>query len=668
MFVANEDDNFNEDVVKTSKILCDSYSESRYIPPVDDWPPYHPKHYTPLTIVHHIGRHTESEVEAFAQKFKTPAGTAAEDSDFSSIDNKIDSINELFTPFDRTTSYPYMILIEGAPGIGKTILAKEIALQWANKTILKNKKLLFLLFMRDPQVRNIINVQSLVNYFCQSENLTNKITDWLMVTGGKYLTIILDGYNEISEENKDTSFIADDIIGRKKLPNCGIVITSRPAASSQLHNIANCRAEILGFTEQDRHCFIQNALVNCNDRIKELTDYLASNPTLNALCYIPLNMSILLCLTETGINALPKTQTMLYQKFIIMTIIHFLKKDKIPVMTTPSTLGDLPPPYDQIVTELSKFAFLALQKDQLVFSLAEVKAQCPALTPANWYGLGLLKTAQYFKPQDVCNHESFHFLHYSMQEYMAAYYIASLKDKELLTLLRETFWNVHYFNTWIMYIGITGGKHSTFTHFLSGNYVKSWLFGPKMSNKILNDKIKCLHLLRCSVEADCEMLSSVENIFQEQIIDLSNSNLSVNDIRILALLLLQLPNKEWKRLNLSGCNINNDGCDSFYKIFVSKTVSCRIKTVDLSSNNFQWESLYKLCKVLKLWQTENLVISVDALYDKTTINIINGFKRKLNKNMHTQHSIKAFKIFNCTYMEKQNTMVVVYSQILHHST
>ena len=61
-----------------------------------------------------------------------------------------------------------MFLIEGAPGIGKANFSKEIVFQWANKNVLKNKRLLFLLFMWDPQVKDIINVQSLVKYFCQT--------------------------------------------------------------------------------------------------------------------------------------------------------------------------------------------------------------------------------------------------------------------------------------------------------------------------------------------------------------------------------------------------------------------------------------------------------------------------------------------------------------------
>ena len=174
--------------------------------------------------------------------------------------------------FEGTESYPYIFLIEGAPGIGKTMLSKELAFQWARKNILNNKKLLFLLFLRDPQLKNITDVQSLVQFFCQSNDLTNKVTDWLIATCGKYLTTVFDGYDEMSNNNKN-SFIVDGIIGRQKLPKCGIIITSRPAATAHLHDIVNCRAEVLGFTEEDRKSFIHDALVGKNDKVKFLLKY-----------------------------------------------------------------------------------------------------------------------------------------------------------------------------------------------------------------------------------------------------------------------------------------------------------------------------------------------------------------------------------------------------------
>ena len=578
--------------------------------------------------------------------------------------NTTKSITELIAPFEQQTNYPCTILIEGAPGVGKTILCKEIAFQWANKNILTNKKLLFLLFLRDPQVKNITNVQSLVKCFCQGDSLTNKITDWLLETGGEYLTIVLDGYDEISKENKN-HFITD-IIHHYKLPKSNVIITSRPSASSLLRYFVSCRAEVLGFTEENRESFVQEALVGQNDKIKELTQFLLSNPSLNALCYIPLNMSILLCLTEDGISALPKTQTLLYQKFVLMTIVHFLKKDKMTFNTSITDLDGLPHPYDQVVKELSQFAFLALQKDQLVFTLAEVKAEYPNLTPANWYGLGFLKQTQYFKACDGCDHESFHFLHYSIQEYMAAYYIASLPNNELLSLLEETFWNVLYFNTWIMYVGITGGNHFIFTHFLSGNYlqVSTWLFTPNISNNILNDRIKCLHLLHCSAEAgygNNVMLSSVENIFQGGIIDLSNYKLSVNDLHTLAVLLLRSPNKHWEKLNLSHCSIDDTSCNLLCELFQSQNVSFKIKKVDISSNNIQWESLSEFCKVVKSWQTEELVVSFDALYGKMTMNQIINFSDQLDHQIPCSYKF-VNAILLCTFVAKQQKMIVVYAE------
>jgi len=264
--------------------------------------------------------------------------------------------------------------------------------------------------------------------------------------------------------------------------------------------------------------------------------------------------------------------------------------------------NDLPCPYDKVVKELSQFAFLMLQKNQLVFTLAEVRALCPSVTSANWYGLGLLKPAQYLRPQDGSDHESFHFLHFTIQEYMAARHIASLADQIQLQLLVDTFWNVQYSNTWMFYVSMTGNNNIVFKHFLTGNYfqMSSWLFGTaSISAAILSDKIKCLHLLCCLAEADHEMLSSVENIFQGGIIDLSYQSLSPNDVHTLAVLLLRSPNKQWEMINLSHFNIDDKCCNVLWEMFHSQRVPLTTKCIDISYNCFYRESLGKLCSILK---------------------------------------------------------------------
>ena len=67
---------------------------------------------------------------------------------------KLDNIHQIFNPFtsDNQTQCPMSILIEGHAGIGKTMLAKEICLQWAKNQLLILDKLVLLLMLRDPTV------------------------------------------------------------------------------------------------------------------------------------------------------------------------------------------------------------------------------------------------------------------------------------------------------------------------------------------------------------------------------------------------------------------------------------------------------------------------------------------------------------------------------------
>ena len=634
------------------------YRQKRYTRDFDDWPPYHPRHYTPLTIIHHEGRCTEYEFNTVAQELSSNRIIENREA-YIDYSRTIKNIGDLFDPYETPNPDPYKILIEGAPGVGKTVLSKEIAFKWANRTLLNSKMLLFLLFVRDPDVKSITSVKSLVYYFCQSDNLGSNIAEWLVKTHGQYLIIVIDGYDEISEEDRSRF---KHLIDRKWLPKCGLVITSRPTASSHLHYIVDCRAEVLGFTEGDRKDFIKSALLDQTNKIEELEIYLQSNPFLNSLCYIPLIMSILLCLTEDGISTLPKSQTKLFENFIMMTIVHFLKKDKKVTEPFKASFTDLPQPYNQVFKELSQFAFLTLQKDQLVFTLAEVKATYPNLTPANWYGLGLLKRAQYFKPQDSCDHESFHFIHFSIQEYMAAHHIASLPEEVQFELLKDTFWNVRYCNSWVMYVGITNGENFVFNHFLTGNYFQwsSWLFGtPSISNAILNDKIKCLQLLHCLAETDHEMLSSVESIFHGGVINLSHQSLSTKDIRTLAILLLRSPNKKWEKINLSHCNIDDEICNALCEMFHTQSVALNVKTVDISCNHFHWESLSKLCGVLKCWDTQEVVISIGAFYNNETVKLINDFTKALNANRKQNYLQSGMLLV--TGVPEQNRVIIVHS-------
>ena len=406
-----------------------------------------------------------------------------------------------------------------------------------------------------------------------------------------------------------------------------MVITSRPTASSSLHGSVDRRVEIIGFTEEDRLEYIQTALQNHDEQVKALQRYLQSNPTINALCYIPLNMTILLCLVEDGIDRLPKTQTEMYKRFIETTIIRFIKKYEN--CNTIINIAELQHPYGIILTELAKLAYKALKTDKIIFTLPEINKGCPNLTmtSSNWNGLGLLKAVQCYSKEIGNDQVTFHFLHFSMQEYMAAWYISTLSDRKQIRLLQKTFWEHRYYNTWIMYVGITGGSSFALQHFMSGNWFQlySKVFGAsKVSSKFLKHKMKCLHLFQCLVEADkvdsMEQLDSVKELFQNNQIDLSNQTLLPSDLNTLGFFLIRSINKEWDELNLSNCSIGSNGCNVLCDRLLDKDIRCivTIKTVNFSYNQLDFSSLICLFGLFNSWHTSEIIITDDALLGKKT--------------------------------------------------
>ena len=188
---------------------------------------------------------------------------------------------------------------------------------------------------------------------------------------------MFDGYDEFSEEAKENSFVGK-IIKRNVLQHCSLVITSRPSASIDLHRKIDHRFEILGFTKDDRNEYICGNLED--DEIMKINEYLQNYPFINDLCYIPLNLTILLCIFKGYTNPdnfkLPETQTDINAQFIYITMSRFISKQKNESVTIKSP-DDLPKPYKKYFNVLCKLAFNLLGSDKIVFSDDDIQKCIP---------------------------------------------------------------------------------------------------------------------------------------------------------------------------------------------------------------------------------------------------------------------------------------------------
>ena len=158
-------------------------------------------------------------------------------------------------------SQPKCILVEGAPGVGKSTLAWKICRKWGKGKLLEQYQLVVLLRLRDKSVRDAVNISDLFQY--HDDEIQPLAVKEIRRTGGKGVLILFEGYDELPEELRTQSSIFLDVITGKKLPEATVLITSRPWASEFLHwtckTYISQHIEVLGFTKANIESYLEGA-------------------------------------------------------------------------------------------------------------------------------------------------------------------------------------------------------------------------------------------------------------------------------------------------------------------------------------------------------------------------------------------------------------------------
>ena len=433
--------------------------QARFIVDNNTWPPEQPANFTPLLLLHYQGHRTKEQVAATASIMCTgniSKVTTVTDNysavkrlkvdNHQNIDQVLDTskatkeIEDILAPLEIKGEESCLILIEGAPGIGKSVLLHEIAYRWGKKQLLQKYDLVLLLSLRDPSVQGIKSVNDLLQLFCMGDENAARIVSacaqYLFANGGKSLILLLDGYDEYPGHLRENSLIAN-ILKHRVLPFCGLIMSSRPHASEHFHTQATIRVDILGFTEVEREHYIKQAFPHQPYKIKELIEYLHQHPFINSICYSPFNMVILLYLYKLGIS--PKNSSEMYLHFVCSTIHRHLSKfHNNPLVHNIADLVNLPDPYNTIIEKLSKLSLESLSDEKLVFTYDEITAACSEIetVPEAINGLGLLQAVQHFGPSGKIM--TLHFIHFTIQEFLAAHYISHLSSNEELEVIEKS--------------------------------------------------------------------------------------------------------------------------------------------------------------------------------------------------------------------------------------
>ena len=174
------------------------YIETRCQPVKDQWPPNQLTTIVSVALIHHEGEQTQQELINMSMHD-------------ASVVEKLSLHHPRVTKriIDIFKSSYKRILIEGAPGIGKTILSREIAYCWAKDKILIDKKL-FLLLIRDPHLHCVKSINDLVHYLNNdylSDNEAEVAADELRKSKGSGIVFVIDGYDECPCDSKLKGFV-----------------------------------------------------------------------------------------------------------------------------------------------------------------------------------------------------------------------------------------------------------------------------------------------------------------------------------------------------------------------------------------------------------------------------------------------------------------------------
>ena len=317
------------------------------------------------------------------------------------------------------------VLVEGVPGSGKTTLVKRMCRDWANGSFAQDSKAVVQVVLRSLPKRDNLAIEDMVLTSVADVNVAADIAQYVDKYQGNGVVFIFDGYDEMSEEMHQSSIVRDILEGRLA-PKASFLITSRPIAAQSLYPLVDRRIEVTGFGEDEMEEYVADYFATSDAAVGEkLISTLHSRPTIRSLCFVPLLLRMVCFMASFG-KALPRTMHELFEGLVILTVNRNLEKaNRKERANSLEDVKWLCPSF----MKLAQLALEGLKHDILVFSDVPFEVD-EAL-------LGLMNCIE-AQNRFGATTRTWHFLHLTLQEFLAAYALSVVPEAEQIG-----FWSEH---------------------------------------------------------------------------------------------------------------------------------------------------------------------------------------------------------------------------------
>ena len=446
------------------------------------------------------------------------------------------------------------VLLQGGPGSGKSTLCLHICHEWRKGELFQDYRLAILVKLRDREVQKATDIAGILPR--KDDEMGHDAEKVISAISGKDVLLILDGWDELPRGSPCRPIIMDILKGNK-LSDSAIIVTSRPDSSQELQQFVGSRIEILGFTQEELRNYFADCLDNKTEDVETLLQKLEENPRVEGSCTIPLNASILVHLFKFG-KSLPSTEYGIFEGLVCSCIIRYYRKKEFGLSNVKS-LNNLPVEVQKPFDYLCKVAYDGVQNGTIIFDEDDLEP--------NFKSLGLLHGEESFAKHGKSR--SYHFLHLSIQEVLAAKFMATkLRHEELNTVkeFEKLFDQPRFYAVFRYFAAITKLENPEIKKFVlqvAKNQIKTR--GKEKSRDSMfgyTPQPQFVTLIHCLFEAhDSDLCKEVVEQLDSEL-DLDGTSLNPTDCLSLGYFLTYC---QQFRVSLEFCSIDDKGCKMLFR-------------------------------------------------------------------------------------------------------